>query len=83
MKVAQYSLGDLFKVVHNFPGVSGSFFFWHVAHYFIDNRIKTPDNIRKLGGALFCDRRYDTVFVYHNGADSYYSVRGFRGSILI
>jgi len=45
--------------------------------------VKTPDNIRKLGGALFCDRRYDTVFVYHNGADSYYSVRGFRGSISI
>ena len=45
--------------------------------------VKTPDNIRKLGGALFCDRRYDTVFVYHNGADSYFSVRGFRGSISI
>ena len=45
--------------------------------------VKTPDNIRKLGGALFCDRRYDTVFVYHNGAESYYSVRGFRGSITI
>lgn len=45
--------------------------------------VKTPDNIRKLGGALFCDRRYDTVFLYHNGADSYYSVRGFRGSISI
>jgi len=45
--------------------------------------VKTPDNIRKLGGALFCDRRYETIFVYHNGADSYYSVRGFRGSILI
>jgi hypothetical protein len=45
--------------------------------------VKTPDNIRKLGGALFCDRRYDTVFVYHNGADSYYGVRGFRGSITI
>ena len=45
--------------------------------------VKTPDNIRKLGGALFCDRRYDTVFVYHNGADSYYSVRGFRGMITI
>ena len=45
--------------------------------------VKTPDNIRKLGGALFCDRRYDTVFVYHNGAESYYSVRGFRGSISI
>ena len=45
--------------------------------------VKTPDNIRKLGGALFCDRRYDTVFIYHNGADSYYSVRGFRGSISI
>lgn len=45
--------------------------------------VKTPDNIRKLGGALFCDRRYDTVFVYHNGAESYYSVRGFRGLITI
>ncbi len=41
--------------------------------------INTPDSIRKLGGALFCDRRYDHVFTYHNGADSYYSVRGFRG----
>lgn len=41
--------------------------------------VKTPEKIRKLGGALFCDRRYDTVFVYHNGAESYYSVRGFRG----
>ena len=41
--------------------------------------IATPDNIRKLGGALFCDRRYDTVFVYHNGAESYYASRGFRG----
>lgn len=40
--------------------------------------IKTPDNIRKLGGALFCDRRYNAVFVYHNGADSYYAARGFR-----
>lgn len=45
--------------------------------------VRTPDNIRKLGGALFCDRRYDTVFVYHNGAESYYSVRGFRGLITI
>jgi hypothetical protein len=45
--------------------------------------VKTPDNIRKLGGALFCDRRYDTVFVYHNGAGSYYGVRGFRGSLRI
>jgi hypothetical protein len=45
--------------------------------------VKTPDNIRKLGGALFCDRRYDTVFVYHNGAESYYSVRGFRGMLTI
>ena len=43
--------------------------------------IKTPDNIRKLGGAIFGDRRYDTVFVYHNGAESYYSGRGFRGSL--
>lgn len=41
--------------------------------------VKTPPNIRKLGGAVFCDRRYDTVFLYHNGADSYYAARGFRG----
>lgn len=41
--------------------------------------VMTPAKIRKLGGALFCDRRYDTVFVYHNGAESYYAVRGFRG----
>ena len=41
--------------------------------------IVTPAAIRKLGGALFCDRRYDHVFVYHNGADSYYGARGFRG----
>ncbi len=40
--------------------------------------VQTPANIRTLGGALFCDRRYDTVFVYHNGADSYYAARGFR-----
>lgn len=45
--------------------------------------IQTPPNIRKLGGALFCDRRYDAVFVYHNGADSYYAVRGFRGSLRV
>jgi Protein of unknown function (DUF4256) len=43
--------------------------------------IKTPAGIRKLGGAIFCDRRYDTVFVYHNGAESYYAARGFRGSL--
>ena len=43
--------------------------------------VKTPPDIRKLGGALFCDRRYGKVFVYHNGAPSYYSVRGFRGSL--
>jgi hypothetical protein len=43
--------------------------------------VKTPSNIRKLGGALFCDRRFDTVFVYHNGAESYYAARGFRGSL--
>jgi hypothetical protein len=43
--------------------------------------VKTPSVIRKLGGALFCDRRYDTVFVYHNGAESYYAARGFRGSL--
>jgi hypothetical protein len=45
--------------------------------------IKTPPGIRKLGGAIFCDRRYDTVFVYHNGADSYYAARGFRGSLRV
>src|SRR5215469_10903662 len=43
--------------------------------------VKTPSDIRKLGGALFCDRRYDTVFVYHNGAESYYGARAFRGSL--
>jgi hypothetical protein len=43
----------------------------------------TPDNIRKLGGAIFCDRRYDTVFLYHNGAESYYAARGFRGSLKV
>ena len=45
--------------------------------------VRTPSNIRKLGGALFCDRRYDTVFVYHNGADSYYAARAFRGSLRV
>ncbi|MFW9924449.1 MAG: DUF4256 domain-containing protein [Candidatus Thorarchaeota archaeon] len=45
--------------------------------------IKTPSDIRKLGGALFCDRRYNKVFVYHNSAPSYYGVRGFRGSLRI
>ncbi len=45
--------------------------------------IKTPVNIRKLGGAIFCDRRYDTVFVYHNGAESYYAARGFRGCLKV
>ena len=45
--------------------------------------VKTPDMIRRLGGALFCDRRYETVFVYHNGAESYYGARGFRGLIRI
>jgi hypothetical protein len=45
--------------------------------------IKTPPEIRKLGGALFCDRRYDTVFLYHNGAQSYYAVRGFRGILRV
>lgn len=43
--------------------------------------VKTPSAIRELGGALFCDRRYDTVFLYHNGAQSYYAARGFRGSL--
>lgn len=45
--------------------------------------VKTPDNIRKLGGALFCDRRYNTVFLYHNGAESYYAARGFRGALTV
>lgn len=45
--------------------------------------VETPSAIRKLGGALFCDRRYDTVFVYHNGAESYYAARGFRGLIKV
>ncbi|WP_284643927.1 DUF4256 domain-containing protein [Paenibacillus silviterrae] len=45
--------------------------------------VTTPANIRKLGGAIFCDRRYDTVFVYHNGAESYYAARGFRGSLRV
>ena len=45
--------------------------------------VKTPSNIRKLGGALFCDRRYGMVFLYHNGAQSYYGVRAFRGSLRV
>jgi hypothetical protein len=45
--------------------------------------VQTPASIRKLGGALFCDRRYDTVFVYHNGAESYYGARAFRGSLRV
>jgi hypothetical protein len=45
--------------------------------------VKTPSAIRELGGALFCDRRFDTVFLYHNGAESYYAARGFRGSLRI
>lgn len=45
--------------------------------------LKTPSEIRKLGGAIFADRRYDHVFVYHNGADSYYASRGFRGKLLV
>ncbi|HHU71467.1 MAG TPA: DUF4256 domain-containing protein [Clostridiales bacterium] len=45
--------------------------------------VKTPDSIRKLKGAVFCDRRYDMVFIYHNGAESYYSSRGFRGSLKV
>lgn len=45
--------------------------------------IRTPPDVRKLGGALFCDRRYGKVFVYHNGADSYYAARGFRGALRI
>jgi hypothetical protein len=45
--------------------------------------VKTPSEIRKLGGALYCDRRYNHVFLYHNGAESYYAVRGFRGSLRV
>jgi hypothetical protein len=45
--------------------------------------IQTPSDIRKLGGALFCDRRYDKVFVFHNGAESYFGARGFRGSLRV
>ncbi|MGC4103526.1 DUF4256 domain-containing protein [Ferruginibacter sp.] len=45
--------------------------------------IMTTPAVRKLGGALFCDRRYDTVFLYHNGAESYYAARGFRGSLKV
>lgn len=45
--------------------------------------VKTPSDIRDLGGAVFCDRRYNTVFLYHNGAESYYAARGFRGSLRV
>ena len=45
--------------------------------------VQTPEAIRKLGGAIFCDRRYDTVFTYHNGAESYYAARGFRGVLRV
>jgi uncharacterized protein DUF4256 len=45
--------------------------------------VKTPSDIRKLGGALFCDRRFNTVFLYHNGAESYYAARGFRGLLRV
>lgn len=45
--------------------------------------VQTPSAVRKLGGALFCDRRYDTVFLYHNGAESYYAARGFRGILKV
>ncbi len=45
--------------------------------------IATPESIRKLGGAVFCDKRYNTVFLYHNGAESYYASRGFRGSLKV
>lgn len=45
--------------------------------------LKTPTDIRKLGGSIFGDRRYDTVFIYHNGADSYYAARGFRGALKV
>ena len=47
------------------------------------NWVRTPPDVRSLGGALFCDRRYGTVFVYHNGAQSYYAARGFRGLLRV
>ena len=45
--------------------------------------VQTPSKIRDLGGAVFCDRRYNTVFLYHNGAESYYAARGFRGLLRV
>ena len=45
--------------------------------------VSTPAAIRKLGGAVFCDRRYNTIFLYHNGAESYYAARGFRGAVRV
>ena len=45
--------------------------------------VKTPSKVRQLGGALFCDRRFNTVFLYHNGAESYYAGRGFRGLVRV
>ena len=45
--------------------------------------VQTPDDVRELGGALFCDRRYEKIFLYHNGAESYYAARGFRGSLRV
>ena len=45
--------------------------------------VATPPDVRELGGALFCDRRYGKVFVYHNGAQSYYAARGFRGVLRV
>jgi hypothetical protein len=45
--------------------------------------VETPDSVRQLGGAIFCDRRYNRVFTYHNGAESYYAARGFRGSLVV
>ena len=45
--------------------------------------VKTPADIRQRGGAIFCDRRYNTVFMYHNGAESYYGARGFRGALSV
>jgi len=50
---------------------------------YLKDGLKTPSEIRKLGGAIFSDRRYDHVFVYHSGAPSYYGVRGFRGSLSV
>jgi hypothetical protein len=66
-----------------FASAFQSTFLLQVLIFFKLSWVKTPIDIRKLGGALFCDRRYDHVFVYHNVAESYYAARGFRGSLRV